>query len=144
LIIGLVLLMVLTILGMSAISTATLELSMTGNEQAQQLAFQAAETGIDVALSGAIDPVDPVYYTDVPVGDGASLFDAEIACVNTTRVPDGAYSENIGARAIHFEARAFGRHATRNATSSVVQGIYIVGPAPGSTNFNPAASPAGC
>lgn len=144
LVIGLVLLMVLTVLGVSGINMATLELNMAGNEQAQQLAFQAAETGIDVALSGTIDFSAPVAYNDVAVGDGSASFDATIACVGTTRVPDGAYSADLAAQAIHFEATSVGRHATRAATSTQTQGIYIVGPAPGAVNFNPAASPTGC
>lgn len=144
LIIGLVLLMVLTVLGVSGINMATLELNMTGNEQAQQLAFQAAETGIDVALSGQIDTAAPVSYDDVPVGDGAASFDARIACVGTSRVPDGAYSENSSARAIHFEATATGLHAARNASAEIRQDVYIVGPAPGTANFDPAASPSAC
>jgi type IV pilus assembly protein PilX len=144
LVIGLVLLMVLTVLGVSGINMATLELNMAGNEQAQQLAFQAAETGIDVALSGRVDTAAPVRYDAIAVGDGAAQFDAELACVGTSRVPVGAFSENLAARAIHFEASSVGSHATRNATSRLTQSIYIVGPAPGAANFDPAASPSGC
>lgn len=144
LIVGLLLLMVLTILGVSGIGTATFELQMTGNEQSQQLAFQAAETGIDVALSGPIDMSAPVTYENIQVGDGSISFDAEIACTATTRVPDGAYSEDLSARAIHFDVTSTGRHAPRDARSRHIQSVYIVGPAPGNPNFNPAASPGGC
>jgi type IV pilus assembly protein PilX len=144
LIIGLVLLLALTLIGVSGINMATLELNMAGNEQAQQLAFQAAETGIDVALSGPIDTNAPVNYNALTLGDGASEFDAQIACAGTTRVPDGAYSDNISARAIHFDASAEGRYPTRNAVTRHRQSVYIVGPAPGAANFNPAASPESC
>src|SRR5690606_19538894 len=51
LVVGLVLLLVMTVLGVSGMNTATLELVMAGNAEAQQDAFQAAETGIDVAIS---------------------------------------------------------------------------------------------
>ena len=44
LIVGLVLLLVLTVLGVSGINMASLELQMTGNTQAAQVAFQAAES----------------------------------------------------------------------------------------------------
>lgn len=144
LIIGLVLLLILTVLGVSGMNMAALELTMTGNSQAQQLAFQAAETGIDVALSGPIDTAAPVAYTNVPVGDGSAVFDAEIRCVGTTRVPDGAYSDNLSARAIHFDVTATGRHIARNAVSRHTQSLYIVGPAPANPNFNPSVSPGSC
>ncbi len=97
LIVGLVLLLVLTVLGVSGMNMAVLELNMTGNSQARQMAFQAAETGIDVALSGPVNTAAATTYTDVAVGDGISQYSASIVCVGTTRVPDGAYSES-GAR----------------------------------------------
>jgi hypothetical protein len=50
LIVGLILLMVLTVLGVSGMNTATLELTMTSNAQFHQDAFQSAETGIDIAI----------------------------------------------------------------------------------------------
>lgn len=144
LVVGLVLLLILTVLGVSGMNMAALELTMTGNSQAQQLAFQAAETGIGVALSGPIDTTTPTTYTDVPVGDGSAVFDAEISCVGTTRVPDGVYSDKLSARAIHFDVQATGRHLTRGAVSRHTQSIYIVGPAPANPNFNPDVSPGSC
>lgn len=144
LVVGLVLLLALTLLGVSGVNMATLELRMAGNEQAQQQAFQAAETGLDVAFSGRVDMAAPVVYSNMPVGDGATEFTAQLTCAGVSRVPDGAYSENISARAIHFDATASGAYPSRNATSTLTQSIYIVGPAPGNPNFNPAAAPAGC
>jgi type IV pilus assembly protein PilX len=143
LIIGLVLLLVLTVLGVSGITTATLDLQMTGNTQAAQFAFQAAETGIDVALSGPVDTTTPQIYTDVPVGDGTYEFSAQIFCAGTTSVPEGVYSEGVGARAIHFDAVSTGT-GPRDAVSVHTQSVYIVGPDPGNPNFNPAVSPGSC
>jgi len=139
LIVGLVLLLVLTVLGVSGINMATLELQMTGNTQAAEFAFQAAETGIDRALSDAV----PAVYNDVPVGDGTYTYDAQIVCAATTPVPEGIYSEGGGARAIHFDATATGT-GPRNATSVHAQSVYIIGPDPTNPNFNPAVSPQAC
>ncbi len=139
LIVGLVLLLVLTVLGVSGINMATLELQMTGNTQAAEFAFQAAETGIDSALSGTV----PFVYNDIPVGDGTYTFDAQIVCAATTPVPEGIYSEGGGARAIHFDATATGT-GPRNATSVHAQSVYIIGPDPSNPNFNPAVSPQAC
>ena len=50
LVIGLILLLVLTVLAISGVNSASLEFFMAGNEQFRQNAFQAAETGIERAL----------------------------------------------------------------------------------------------
>jgi hypothetical protein len=122
---------------------ATLELQMTGNTQAAQLAFQAAETGIDRALSDDVDTVAAVTYTDEPVGDGTYTYDAQIVCAATTPVPEGIYSEGGGARAIHFDATSTGT-GPRNAVSTHRQSVYIIGPDPSNPNYNPAVSPQAC
>ena len=143
LIVGLVLLLVLTVLGVSGITMATLELEMTGNSQAAEYAFQAAETGLDRALSGPAGTTAPVTYTNELIGDGTYHFDASIACAATTPVPEGIYSEDGGARAIHFDATATG-FGPRDAVSTHTQSVYIIGPNPGNPNFNPAVSPGSC
>ncbi|HSN72358.1 MAG TPA: PilX N-terminal domain-containing pilus assembly protein, partial [Steroidobacteraceae bacterium] len=60
LIIGLVLLLILTLLAVAGMNTATLELQMAGNEQYQQRAFEAAETAIEQAIETG------TYNTNVP------------------------------------------------------------------------------
>ena len=47
------LLLVLTVVGVSGMNTATMEITMAGNTQFQQDAFQLAEDGIDIALAHA-------------------------------------------------------------------------------------------
>jgi len=143
LIVALVLMLILTIIGISGMNMATLELQMAGNSQAAQLAFQAAETGIDVALSGQVSTAVPITYGTQTLGDGSYEFDGSIVCAATTRVPEGAYSEDIAARAVHFDATVTGR-GPRNAVSRHSQSVYIVGPAPGNPNFNPAVSTGSC
>ena len=70
LIVGLVLLMVLTVLAISAMRTATLDLTMASNSQFRENAFQLAESGIQTivrrAESGAINLDDPVAVPDCP------------------------------------------------------------------------------
>lgn len=146
LIVGLVLLLVLTVLGVTGINMSTLELTMTGNQQARELAFQAAETGIDIALSGSVSTSSVVTYNDVEIygADTDVEYSASLACVGTTRVPDGAYSDNESAQALHFDAASVGIHESRNAVSSHTQSVYIVGPAPANPNFNPAAGAGSC
>jgi type IV pilus assembly protein PilX len=143
LIVGLVLLLALTVLGVSGINMASLDLRMASNNQSAQYAFQTAESGIDRALSGPVNSTTPETYTNVSIGDGTYTFDAEIACVATTRVPEGIYSEGGGARAIHFDATATG-HGPDNAVTVLTQSVYIIGPDRGNANFNPEISPQGC
>jgi Tfp pilus assembly protein PilX len=53
LIISLVILLILTILGVTAMSTSSLEQKMSGNTQEATRAFQAAESGLNQALNTA-------------------------------------------------------------------------------------------
>ncbi len=62
LVVGLILLLVLTLLAISGMTTASLELLMAGNAQYQERSFQAADAGIEQALAGGI------YDTNVPIG----------------------------------------------------------------------------
>jgi len=72
LVVGLILLLVLTVLGVSTISTASLELAMAGNDQFAENAFQLAETGADTRMndlnSGTFDPPNVVLPGCFPMG----------------------------------------------------------------------------
>ena len=58
LIVGLILLVVITVLAISGMNTATTELAMARNDQNYENAFQAAETGLETLLAqGTFDPV---------------------------------------------------------------------------------------
>ena len=62
LVVGLLLLLVLTILAISGMTTASLEMLMAGNEQYQERAFQAADSAVERAI------ITGVYNTNVTVG----------------------------------------------------------------------------
>ena len=51
LVVGLILLVVITVLAVSGMNTATTELAMARNDQNYENAFQAAETGLEQAIS---------------------------------------------------------------------------------------------
>jgi type IV pilus assembly protein PilX len=127
---GLIMLLVLTVLAVSGMNTSTLELTMAGNVQYQQNAFQAAETGIDIIIDNrnfttvapTVLPVTPLSPTDTT--QSVASFQ------NNTPVPDAAFSmgEDTGAvAAFHFDIVAVGNSA-RNATSTNNQSFYVVGP----------------
>jgi type IV pilus assembly protein PilX len=129
LVIGLVLLLALTLLGIAGVDTAALELRMTGNEQAQQLAFQAAETGLEVALSRRLDASYPARYVDIPVGDGSATFTVQLSFAGITPVPPGPDATDPAAEAVHFDIVAQGTHPARHASVTLLQSVYVVTPA---------------
>jgi hypothetical protein len=125
LIIGLVLMLVLTVLGISGMNTATLELVMASNSQSQEAAFQAAETGIDLAIGNGVYPTNAqTAFGPAPLGDGSYSARSVMNCVLTSWAP--GYSPET-ALAYHFDVVAVGT-GPRNAASTHNQSFYKVGP----------------
>lgn len=123
LIVGLVLLLVLTVVGVSGMNTATMEITMAANTQFQQDAFQLTEDAIDIVV-GTRD-----YTTAADrVVDWLGNPDYDRCAVTVyrtkTSVPDVAFSDEYAA--FHFDVTAVGR-GPRNATSAHTQSFYVVG-----------------
>lgn len=122
LIVGLVLLLVLTVVGVSGMNTATMEIAMAANTQFQQDAFQLAEDGIDIAIATR------EYSTDTPrtvdwLGD--ANFDRR--AVTTYRMNTPVLNNSVGVlEAFHFDIQSVGR-GPRNATTTHNQSFYVVG-----------------
>ncbi len=133
LVMGLVLLMVLTILGVSGMNTATLELAMAGNAQFHQEAFQAAETGINISIAQRnFNTLAPAILPVTPLGGGTAYRTQAVATfMMSSPIPSGtAFSigMNTGAvAAYHFDVVALGQ-GPRNAASTHTQSFYVVGP----------------
>jgi len=131
LVVGLVLLMVLTVLGVSGMNTATLELTMASNAQSHQNAFQAAETGIDIAIARRnFNTVAPSIVPVTPLGDGSYDTQSVTTFQVNTPVPDLSFSMGVNTgsvQAFHFDVIAVGR-GPRNAISTHNQSFYVVGP----------------
>jgi Tfp pilus assembly protein PilX len=125
LIVGLVLLLVLTVLGVSGMNTATMEVNMAGNVQFQQDAFQLAEDAIDIVLATRNYTTDedlPVDWLGNPEFDRRAI---TRWTGQTTPVPDEAFSEGAVA-AYHFDVTAVGR-SPRSGSSVHTQSFYVVG-----------------
>jgi type IV pilus assembly protein PilX len=130
LIVGLVLLLVLTVLGVSGMNTATMEVTMAGNVQFQQDAFQLAENGIDTLIAEPIFSTDETAPTTLEwLADDEYDRRSEARFRMTTPVPEFASSLGTegGVQAFHFDIVSVGR-GPRNATSTHTQSFYIVGP----------------
>ena len=121
LVVGLVLLLVLTVIGVSGMNMASMEIQMAGNTQFQQVAFQAAEDAIDLALG-------PRDYTTEEDRHVDPLGNADRDRWSETRYLCNGPAPNFSANdfdAFHFETVAVGR-GPRNAPSTHTQGFYVV------------------
>ena len=138
LIVGLILLVVVTVLAVSGMNTATTELAMARNDQNYENAFQAAETGLEQALAqGQFSTLANVnLQQNVNANDTVS---AMIEFEDSTLVPDRAFSLGVGSgiSAYHFIATATaeskregvaGAATDRDASAIHTQAFYIVGP----------------
>jgi type IV pilus assembly protein PilX len=125
LIVGLVLLLVLTVLGVSGMNTATMEITMAANTQFQQDAFQMTEDAIDIVLGNrSYTTSGPTTLNWLANPD----FDrtAVVRYQWPTPVPAGrAFSLGVFS-AYHFDIQAIGL-GPRNARSEHTQSFYVVG-----------------
>ncbi len=138
LVVGLILLVVVTVLAVSGMNTATTELAMARNDQNYENAFQAAETGLEQSLSqGRFNTIGNVNLVqNVSANDSVT---SVIAFQNSTLVPDRAFSLGVGSgiAAYHFVATATaeskregnaGGTTDRDAAAIHTQAFYVVGP----------------
>lgn len=124
LIVGLVLLLVLTVVGVSGMNMATMEINMAANTQFQQDAFQMTENGVDTVLATrdySTDTARTLELTGDPDYDRRAVTTYRM----NTDVPDAAFSSDE-VEAFHFDVRSVGR-GPRNAQSEHTQSFYVVG-----------------
>ena len=125
---GLMLMLVLTVLGISSMNTVTMEITMASSAQGQQDAFQLAENAIDIALATeSYTTVGPRTVAWLGVVD----FDRQAVTTYTginTPIPGEANSQGVAGAMVawHFEVVAQGQ-GPRNAAASHRQGFYVRG-----------------
>ncbi len=133
LVIGLIMLLVLTLLAVSGMNTASLEFIMAGNEQYRQNAFQAAESGIDMTYAtAALVPGAP----DVTVPGTVPNSTTDTWTTVTTSLAAGAkMSPPPNPRANSFGKFSYFNYEIQSTGVSVrggravnVQGISQIGP----------------
>ena len=137
LIVGLLLLVVITVLAVSGMSSATTELAMARNDQNYENAFQAAETGLEAALAqGQFSALGTVTVTQY-INSNDSVTAVIAPEGNPTIVPDKAFSLGVGSGVVayHFLATATavsertpGTPSDRDSNAVHSQAFYIVGP----------------
>lgn len=131
LVIALVVLLILTIIGVSALVSTALEGMMAGNIQEQNRALQAAETGIDVAFATAGDfsLTQPVTRNVTAIGDYKAKSSYTNSFQSFTKPPrsqTSAYSA-IRFSAAHFQTESTGT-ANIGAKTVLTQGLYQITP----------------
>ena len=136
LVVALVLLVVVTVLAVSGMNTATTELAIARNTQNYENAFQAAEAGLEQALAqGRFNTL-----ANVNLAQNVNAYDSVTALIefeDSSLVPDRAFSMGGGVSAYHFIATATasskregvaGNATDRDAGAVHTQAFYVVGP----------------
>jgi type IV pilus assembly protein PilX len=137
LVVGLILLVVITVLAISGMNTATTELAMARNAQYYENSFQAAETGLEQIWTQGQFNMLAGAVVNLNITDNESV-SVQIDYENTSIVPDQAFSlgTGTGVTAYHFNAvataisaRSPGVTTDRDSPAVHSQAFYIVGPA---------------
>ena len=130
LIVSLILLVVLTLLGVTSMNTTSLEEKMAANSQTTTRAFQTAETGLSIAfndnaaydLSGAYDP------SSSTVSNTSDVVDLEGDFKGWSPPPSGSLYSATSFQAAHFEFTSTGRVAGGNVSTTLRGGAYQIAP----------------
>lgn len=128
LVVGLLLLLVLTLLAVSGMNSASLEFIMAGNEQYRSNAFQAAEGGIEQSMSlGVFNPGSPAQA----LNGAPTATDTWTATLTPQLlgVPLPAMWGNSwnSFSTYHFEITSTGS-STRGARAINLQGVAVISP----------------
>lgn len=135
LVVGMILLMVLTVLAVSGMNTATTELALANNNQYFENAFQAAESGIEEAIDQPDTRWDltpdgvtlPTRPTDPADPDGDTV-ETVVTFRSTGPAIEVDRPSSLDAfEAFHYDAVATGE-SYRGATAEHRQGFYIIAP----------------
>jgi type IV pilus assembly protein PilX len=141
LVVGLLLLVVLTLLAVTGMSTATMELAMAGNTQHSNRAFEAASSVLEselrrtdlapLAAPGQLPAIAANINRAYADGSGnpVSTASARSSYLATTGTAGWQLGTSHSFSAHHFESRSDGT-AAKGASTSQLQGFYIIGPTP--------------
>ncbi len=129
LIVAMIILVILTLLGVTAMNTSSLQERIASNTQEQVHAFQAAETGLNQAFAdGLAYDITSTYTTPLTAFAGS----ADSASYGTTFLgfsppPPGSLYSATSFQAAHFNFRATGNSAT-NLSIVLNGGAYQIAP----------------
>jgi type IV pilus assembly protein PilX len=128
LVVGLLLLLVLTLLAVSGMNSASLEFIMAGNEQYRSNAFQAAEAGIEQTISQAnFNPGSPPQNLNgapTPNDTWATSVTPQLLGVPLPAIWGNSWNSFS---TYHFEISSTGT-STRGARAINLQGVAVISP----------------
>lgn len=129
LIVSLILLMVLTVLAVSTMRSASLGLLMAGNAQVRQNAFQLAQAGIDAVVSqgepvGVGDCTVPVADPPVAVPELRGSYTTSV-CYRGESITPGSSFPRVPT--YNYEVTSAGATDERDARMRLVQGYALTG-----------------
>ncbi len=139
LVISLLMLLVMTLIGVTAMSTATLEEKMAANSQYTNMSFQASESAVEGVVNN-IDLIQQALNAGVgnPISRNVDLDNSHVASTGELEFrvqgPAPGYSagEDQGSfTAFHFIARGIGTMPAVNARTDTSQGVYRIAPGGG-------------
>jgi type IV pilus assembly protein PilX len=127
LVVGLMLLVVLTLLAISGMNTASTELVMASNEQYRQKAFQASSTGIEQAVTVLATVPQSAVPTTVPAtvapGETTDTYaTSSLYMGDDLNLPGFSAGKFVG---FHYQITSTGV-SSRNSTSQQLQGAYVI------------------
>jgi type IV pilus assembly protein PilX len=129
LVIGLLLLLVLTLLALTGMTTATTELVMAGNEQYRKNATQAASAGVERAIGriATVPTIPNAAPTVIPQtaieGSSSDFYSTETRYVGEEiGLPQSSADKFVG---LHYVIESKGTSA-RSASDQQVQGMFVV------------------
>ena len=144
LVVGLVLLLILTLLGVSGLGTATTEVRLADNNKQREFAFQAADSGVSEAIqSGGLLVIDSSAVENQQVRDNNYEYDHADADGNVAEANvnvrvrtlyRGIGGPGAGNDLTRFEGVNFVAHGeatgARGARATVRQGYFYLAPKP--------------
>jgi type IV pilus assembly protein PilX len=138
LVMGLLLLLVLTILAVSGMNSASVEFIMAGNDQYRQNSFHAAETGIERSLLvGIFNPANVQVVVNGAIPNTTDNFTANIDRQMNGQPLPAIWNYSAGSfSTFHFEVASTGTSA-RNSRSTNTQGVAVLAPYGGGTLNGP-------
>jgi len=134
LIMSMLMLLIMTLIGITTMNTATLEEKMSANSMNSNISMQASESAVDAALDDTANLVTALH-SGAPVNVTVNLGNANVTSVaaiqfiGSTIAPGFSFGNNQGTFSTYqFTATGTGTVPAANATTVTVQGVYRVGP----------------
>jgi type IV pilus assembly protein PilX len=134
LVISLILLLVLTVIGVTSMRSATLEEKMAANTMNHDATFHAAESAIENALDDTNSLVQAILTSNtvtvnLDVGDSSVTTDAQVKYLGSGIALGFSLGQNSSAfSSYRFDATGTATRANTGASVTVSQGVRRIGP----------------